>query len=151
MSASKYIRDGRAPIPKNEITSMIMSRIRAKNTSPELILRKAIRKVGLKAYKLHDKNLPGRPDISFSKIKLALFINGCYWHRCPYCKPGLPKSHISFWREKFKKNKVRDKQKTRKLHNIGWQVMTIWECQIKKDLSKAIARVKKAIHSIKNS
>ena len=88
-----YIRDGRAPIPKRELTSKVMSSIRAKNTKPEIVLRKALWGQGLVGYRLHKKNIPGRPDIVYSKNKLAVFVNGCYWHRCPYCKPAAPKSH----------------------------------------------------------
>ncbi len=129
----KYIRDGRSPIPKKRLTSKIMSRIRAKNTTPERSLRKALRKIGLKHFKLHDQRLPGRPDISFPKHKLAVFVNGCYWHRCPFCKPSLPKSHLKFWREKFRKNKARDKKKLSLLKKLGWKSIVVWECKIRKE------------------
>ena len=69
------------------------------------------------------------------KKKLAIFVHGCYWHRCPDCKPSLPKTHKKFWREKFKRNIRRDKQKQKALHKIGWSVITIWECQLKQNSS----------------
>ena len=131
----KYIRDGRAPIPAKPITSAIMSRIRAKNTKPELLLRKMLRKARIREFKLHYDKVPGRHDICFPKKKLAIFVHGCYWHRCADCKPSLPKTHKKFWREKFKRNIRRDKQKQKALHKIGWSVITIWECQLKQNSS----------------
>ena len=136
-----YIRDGRAPIPKKEITSEIMSRIRGKDTKPEVALRKAIWAKGLKGYRLHWKKAPGTPDISFPGQKFAIFVHGCYWHRCPYCKLSMPKTHKKFWNDKFEKNKGRDKRKIRALRKEGWQTLTFWECQIKKDLNRCVERV----------
>ena len=143
-SIKEYIRDGRSPIPKKHLTSEIMSRIKAKNTKPEIQLRKALRRGGIKHFQLHSQKLPGRPDISFPKKKLAIFVNGCYWHRCPFCKLNLPKTHLKFWRDKFRKNKARDKKKIRELNKLGWKVLVIWECQIKKDIDK----ITKRIHNI---
>jgi DNA mismatch endonuclease (patch repair protein) len=127
----KYIRDGRAPIPRKEITSRIMSSIRAKDTTPELLLRKALRAAGLVGYRLYYKKAPGRPDIAYPSRKIAIFVHGCFWHRCPYCKLALPKSHKDFWREKFRRNKERDRQKILLLRKTGWKVLVFWECQIK--------------------
>lgn len=138
-----YTRDGRAPIPKNNITSMIMSRIRAKDTGPERVLRKALQKASIIGAKYHYKKLPGRPDISYTKKKLAIFVNGCYWHRCPKCKPSMPKSHIKFWQEKFQKNVHRDKLKITALKKMGWKVIVIWECEIKKDIIAVTNKIKR--------
>lgn len=139
----KYIRDGRAPIPKKESTSRVMSANKAKNTKPEMILRKMLWHSGLKGYRLHWEKVPGRPDIAYPKRKVAIFINGCFWHRCPHCNLPLPKSNIEFWRNKFNKNKERDKRKEQALKKVGWKVFTIWECTIKKDPDKVIKEVKK--------
>lgn len=128
----KYIRDGRAPIPTKKITSLIMSRIRAKNTKPELLLRKALRNSGITGFKPHYAKVPGRPDICFPKKKIAIFVHGCYWHQCPYCKPSMPKTHVVFWKKKFLRNKARDRRKTAELKRIGWKVLMVWECQILK-------------------
>ena len=106
-----YVRDGRSPIPKKDTTSKIMSRIRGKNTKPEITLRKEMWKNDIRGYRLHWKKVPGRPDIAFPKRKVAIFVNGCFWHRCPYCNPPLPKTHIEFWKAKFYKNKERNKNK----------------------------------------
>ncbi len=141
-----YIRDGRAPIPKRESTSRIMSSIRAKNTKPELKLRKALCDNGSSGYRLHWKNAPGRPDICYPGKKIAIFVNGCYWHRCPYCNPSFPKTHISFWENKFNNNIKRDKRKIKELKRLGWKVATIWECQINKKLDKVVLKIKKIVN-----
>lgn len=126
-----YIRDGRAPIPTSETTSRVMSANVGKNTKPELALRKALRAIGLPGYRLHWKKAPGRPDIAYPGRKIAIFVNGCYWHRCPYCNLPLPKSNNDFWEEKFEKNKKRDADKTRTLKENGWIVLVFWECEVK--------------------
>ena len=139
-----YIRDGRCPIPDSEVTSRIMSANKGKNTKPELILRQLLYDSGLRGYRLHWKKAPGRPDIAYPGRKLAIFVNGCYWHRCPYCKLPLPKSNTAWWRKKFKANKERDSKKEKALKDAGWIVLTVWECQMKKDLQKVLDRIRKA-------
>ena len=74
---------------------------RAKNTTPELVLRRELSQRGLRGYRLHRKGVPGRPDLSFGPQRLAIFVNGCYWHRCPRCQLPLPRTHTDFWRAKF--------------------------------------------------
>jgi DNA mismatch endonuclease, patch repair protein len=138
-----YIRDGRAPIPEKEITSRVMSSIRAKNTKPELRLRKALLNTGLSGYRLHWKKVPGRPDISYPGAKLAIFVHGCYWHRCPHCKPAFPKTHLEFWTNKFQKNKERDERKIKELQGQGWKVLVIWECQIRDNLQEYVELIRK--------
>ncbi|WP_340819797.1 very short patch repair endonuclease [Methanolobus sp. WCC4] len=128
-----YIRDGRAPIPESETTSRVMSANTGKNTKPEIIFRKALREVGIPGYRLHWKKVPGRPDIAYPGKKIAIFVHGCYWHRCPHCDLPLPRSNTDFWAEKFRKNKERDAKKKAALEAEGWDVMVFWECQIKKD------------------
>ena len=141
----KYIRDGRAPIPLKESTSEIMSYIKDRNTKPELILRKALWNYGVKGYRLHLKKVPGRPDIAFLGKKIAVFVNGCFWHRCPHCNPPMPKSNSDFWKNKFEKNVERDKKKTDQLENIGWKVLIIWECQIKNELDTQINKIQRKL------
>lgn len=145
MPKKNYIRDGRAPIPERELTSKVMSSIKGKNTKPEISLRKALWKEGIKGYRIHWKKVPGKPDIAFPGKRIAVFINGCFWHRCPKCNPSTPKSHISFWDEKFKKNKERDIRKQEALLSLGWKVLIIWECEIKKDLDSCVLRVNEII------
>jgi DNA mismatch endonuclease (patch repair protein) len=139
--AASYIRDGRAPVPRKALTSLIMSRIRAKHTKPELALRAALRKNGYSNYRLHAKNIPGRPDICFPEKRVAIFVHGCFWHSCPYCKPSLPKTHRSFWTEKFRRNKIRDRAKSRLLRLAGWKVIAVWECRLRSSPEKSLARI----------
>lgn len=141
-----YLRDGRAPIPEKEATSRIMSAIKHKNTKPELLLRKMLWNNGMKGYRIHWSKLPGKPDIAFPRKKLAIFVNGCFWHRCPYCKPALPKSHSTFWKIKFEKNVERDKKKSVQLRTIGWKSITIWECQINLNTNDILNKIKTKLH-----
>jgi DNA mismatch endonuclease, patch repair protein len=109
--------------------SQLMGRIRGKDTKPELIVRRAAHRLGYR-FRLHVKNLPGSPDLVFRSRNVALFVHGCFWHRhagCPYCY--TPKSNIQFWREKFKKNVIRDKRVRTGLEGMGWHVAVIWECE----------------------
>jgi DNA mismatch endonuclease (patch repair protein) len=133
-----YIRDGRAPIPEKESTSRVMSANRGKNTKPEIVLRKTMYANEMKGYRIHWKKVPGTPDIAFPGRKIAIFVNGCFWHRCPYCKLPLPKTNTRFWEEKFIKNTIRDSEKYQLLEENGWNVITIWECQILKDIKSCI-------------
>ncbi|HVT83697.1 MAG TPA: very short patch repair endonuclease [Chitinophagaceae bacterium] len=125
------MRDKRSPVPKNENVSRVMSANKAKDTKPEIILRKALWKAGLRGYRVNYKKLPGRPDIAFVSKKVAIFVHGCFWHRCPYCNYPLPKNNTRFWKEKFKKNVERDERKIKELQKLGWQVIVIWECELK--------------------
>ena len=100
---------------------------------------------------MNAKGLPGRPDIAFTRHKLALFVHGCYWHRCPHCTPRLPKSHVSFWRAKFDQNMVRDERKRRELDAAGWEVLEIWECQIASSVEDCVARVRRALAATQDS
>lgn len=145
MEKPTYIRDGRAPTPENERTSRIMSSIKAKNTKPELALRKALWADGIRGYRIHWKKVQGKPDIAFVKKKVAVFINGCYWHRCPFCDPSSPKTHTEFWENKFRANVERDAVKTQALINNGWKVITLWECQMKGNLSQCVTKIRTLI------
>jgi DNA mismatch endonuclease, patch repair protein len=133
-----YIRDGRAPIPSDENISKVMSANKAKNTKPELILRRELWKNGIKGYRLQWKKAPGKPDIAFPGKKIAIFVNGCFWHRCPICKPSFPKTNIDFWANKFERNIERDQRKKMELELKGWEVIIIWECQIKNDIKPCV-------------
>lgn len=128
-----YIRDGRAPVPKSEKVSRTMSAIRAKNTGPERVVREVLSRAGVRGYRLHWKCVAGRPDIAFPKRRVAVFVHGCFWHGCPYCKPKLPKTHRAFWKRKIETNKARDKRKVRELRRLGWRVVTVWACRLASD------------------
>lgn len=144
-SVKKYNRDGRSPIPVNEITSRVMSANKAINTGPELLLRRYMFRIGIRGYRLHWKKVSGRPDLVFVKRKVAVFVNGCYWHRCPYCDPHFPQSNHDFWDAKFKKNIERDKKKIALLKEDGWHVLILWECKIKFDIKKQVRKIEQMI------
>ncbi len=138
---AKYQRDGRAPIPDSDNTSKVMSANRGKDTGPEISLRKALWAEGIKGYRVHPKDLPGRPDIVFPRHRLAILVNGCFWHRCPHCKPSAPKSHMDFWTEKFQRNIERDSKVIRELNDNGWRTIVVWECSIKLDVHEVVRRI----------
>ncbi|MFH1389609.1 MAG: very short patch repair endonuclease, partial [Candidatus Margulisiibacteriota bacterium] len=100
---------------------------------------------GIKGLKSHVRALPGVPDIVYAKEKVAIFVNGCFWHRCPKCGLKLPKSHKPFWRLKFSKNEARDKKNIKLLRKKGWAAITVWECEIKKDNPKVVKRIERAL------
>jgi len=137
-----YVRDGRAPLPLKESTSRVMSANKGKATRPELALRRVLRKNGIDGFRTNWEEAPGRPDIAFPSRRVAIFLNGCFWHRCPYCNPDLPRTHKAFWKRKFLQNTRRDKAKRRALKQAGWQVLTVWECQLRKSPQRAADRVK---------
>lgn len=123
---------GPAPKATSAAVSRSMKANRAKDTRPELALRRVLREKGLRGYRTAWKPAPGRPDVAFPSKKVAVFLNGCYWHRCPHCKLPLPKANRSFWKKKFLLNKERDARKAHELRKQGWQVYTVWECYLKK-------------------
>jgi DNA mismatch endonuclease (patch repair protein) len=136
-----YIRDKRSPIPSNPNVSRVMSSNRSKGTLPEMKLRRALRDAGLPGYRLHRKDVPGRPDIAYVGRKVAIFINGCFWHRCPRCDLPIPKSNTDFWKDKFEMNVKRDNIKKGLLESNGWKVLVIWECEIKQDINDVVSRI----------
>ena len=108
-----------------------MSRIRAKNTKPEKIVRSTIHRMGYR-FSLHNKGLPGKPDITLPKYKTVIFVHGCFWHRHENCKYSTtPKSNVDFWTNKFEDNIKRDQSNYEALRKIGWKVVVIWECEVK--------------------
>ncbi len=108
---------------------LCMSSIKAKDTKPEMIVRKISHSLGYR-YRLHRTDLPGKPDLVFPRLSKIIFVNGCFWHMHK-CKFGLvtPKTNSDFWRKKRESTVVRDKKQQQELKNLGWQVMVIWECQ----------------------
>ena len=107
-----------------------MSNIKSKNTKPELVVRRLIFHMGYR-YRLHRKDLPGKPDITFAKMKKVIFIHGCFWHKhdCPKGQ-SKPKTNSDFWGKKRVTNIERDKKNIQELRSMGWQVLVIWECWI---------------------
>ena len=113
--------------------SEIMSHIKSKNTKPEITVRKIIHSLGYR-YRLHRKDLPGKPDLAFIKIRKVIFINGCFWHGHSGCKKSaLPDTHYEFWNNKIKNNVNRDTLNYKRLEDMGWKYLVIWQCEIKND------------------
>jgi len=120
-----------ADVVSPEHRSRIMSKIRGKNTKPEMVVRSLCHQMGLR-FRLHRKDLPGTPDLVFPKYRLCMFVHGCFWHRHPECKYAyMPTSRVDFWLTKFTKNVERDLNAQQALISLGWQVVTVWECHTK--------------------
>jgi DNA mismatch endonuclease (patch repair protein) len=108
-----------------------MSRVRSKDTTPEYKLRRLLHALGYR-FRLHRKDLPGRPDLVFPGRRKVVFIHGCWWHRHPGCrKAGDPKSNLRYWEQKFRRNVERDAWAAETLKTAGWQVLIVWECELK--------------------
>lgn len=113
-----------------------MRQIRGKNTAPELTIRKLCREIGFTGYRIHRKDLPGKPDLAWVGRKLAIFVHGCFWHGHD-CAKGIrkPKSNRDYWIPKIERNQQRDAENNTALHALGWKVFIVWECEInEKDL-----------------
>lgn len=118
-----------------------MSRVQAKDTSPEMKLRRSIHGMGFR-YRLHVSGLPGKPDLVFSKYSAVIFMHGCFWHRHEGCKLArLPKSRVEFWQNKLEGNKERDLCNIEKLREMGWRILVVWECSLK-DVDMVARRVR---------
>ncbi|MEO7030390.1 MAG: very short patch repair endonuclease [Acidobacteriaceae bacterium] len=105
-----------------------MSRVKVSDTRPEMKVRRLVHGMGFR-YKLHDKSLPGKPDLAFSGRRKVIFVHGCFWHRHKGCG-RLPKSNLDFWIPKLETNAQRDRTTISMLHRLGWRVMIIWECEV---------------------
>ncbi|BCN38415.1 very short patch repair endonuclease [Alicycliphilus denitrificans] len=124
-----------------EKRSRMMAGIKGKNTKPELVVRKLVHGMGLR-YRLHRKDLPGSPDLVFSRLKKVIFVHGCFWHRHPGCRFAYtPKSNTPFWLEKLEGNMRRDTLTLAALDALGWQVLIVWECEVS-DLSALTRKVR---------
>lgn len=131
-----------------EIRSMNMSRIRSKNTKPELIVRKYLFSRGLR-YRLNVKDLPGKPDLVFPKYRTVVFVNGCFWHHHDCGRFHWPASNPEYWSQKINRNTERDQANYQKLKSLGWKVLVIWECELKR--GKREAALKKLYELITQS
>lgn len=119
------------------------------DTKPEMLVRQHLREAGLTGYRLQWKKAPGRPDIAFPGRRIAIFVNGCFWHRCPNCHPSMPKRNTEFWEAKFRRNMERDARALAELEELGWTAITIWECELKRDrIDETMARVIDQIRAV---
>jgi DNA mismatch endonuclease (patch repair protein) len=110
--------------------SSLMSRIRGKDTKPEVFVRSALHRAGFR-FRLHGAALPGRPDIVLPRHRTVVFVHGCFWHRHGCRLSSEPATRRAFWREKFARNRARDQRTARALRNLGWRVVTVWECSLR--------------------
>jgi DNA mismatch endonuclease, patch repair protein len=147
----KYLKNGKFE-DVSKVTSKTMSAIKGKNNkSTEMRLKMALIRDGFSGFVLHEKLLSGKPDIYFRDRKLAIFIDGCYWHGCPKCG-HIPKTRTEFWKAKIERNITRDNSNRAKLRKIGIKPLRFWEHQLKKkeDLKKVINKITKALQGTKN-
>ena len=113
-----------------EHRSWNMSRIKSGNTKPEIVVRSLLHNMGYR-FRLHRKDLPGKPDIALPMYNSVIFVHGCFWHRHKGCKNASnPKTKKTFWREKFKANVERDRKVQKELKSMGWSIQIIWECEL---------------------
>ena len=136
-----------ADVHNKETRSYNMSQIKGKNTKPEMLVRKFLHAQGFR-YKLHDKTLPGKPDLVLPKYKTVIFIHGCFWHGHKGCKYYVvPKTRTDWWLQKINGNIANDEKAVKALKKDGWKIITIWECELKRD--KLENTLKKVIRSLK--
>ena len=134
-----------APPATNENVRKSMRGNKRADTRPELVVRARLRAAGLSGYRLQWK-VPGHPDVAWPGKKVALFVNGCFWHRCPHCNLSLPKSNVEYWVVKFARNVERDEQSRAALEALGWKVHVVWECQLtKKTIDATMAKLLPAL------
>lgn len=127
-------------IPPSE-RSEIMSRVRSKDSRPEMLVRHLVFQEGYR-YRLHARDLPGCPDLVFRSQRKVIFVHGCFWHRHGRCALArMPKSRLDFWKPKLEANKQRDARNKRRLLRAGWSVLTVWECQLR-DVEKLRGRIR---------
>ncbi len=139
-----------ADVKSREARSYNMSQIKSKNTKPEEVVRKYLFSRGFR-YRKNDRRLPGCPDIVLPRYKTVIFVNGCFWHRHPGCRYATtPQNNFEFWQTKFEKNVLNDRKHIEQLSQAGWNIIVIWECELKtarfqQTMNTVIAK----LHSIK--
>lgn len=122
--------------------SWLMSRVRGRDTSPEIAVRRVAHALGYR-YRLHRRDLPGSPDLVFPRRRAVVFVHGCFWHRHKNCpKATTPKTRADFWKKKFEANSKRDRRVLKELVVLGWRPLVIWECETK-DYTKLAAKLVK--------
>lgn len=129
------------PSASSPAVSAAMRGNRANDTLPELLLRSALWKSGIRGYRKHLQHLPGRPDIAFPRHQLAVFVHGCFWHRCPKCSIPIPRTNTPYWREKLRRNIERDRRVFSQLEQASWRTMRVWECEIHQSLERCVSKV----------
>jgi len=137
-----------ADVHSEEVRSYNMSMIKGKNTKPEIVVRKFLFRNGYR-FRIHVKNLSGHPDIVLKKFKTVIFVNGCFWHGHENCHYFiLPSTRVEWWRNKIEGNKKRDKKIKKELEDRGWNVLTIWECELKDNQEKKLHALLEYLKSV---
>lgn len=124
-----------------------MSRIRGSNTKPEKALRSVLHAEGLR-FRIHRRDIPGCPDVVFPRLKIAVFVDGCFWHGCPEHQT-MPRTNSSFWKQKLRRNCERDKAVTQRLEAADWKVLRFWEHEVRQEISSVAQRVKRTVRQRK--
>jgi len=124
-----------------------MAQIRGTETRPERLVRSLLHRAGYR-FRKNVSSLPGRPDIVLPKYRTVIFVHGCFWHRHKNCKHAtMPQTNKAFWIKKFERNVANDKKHARQLRKLGWQVITVWTCDIEKDPEGVVRRVRESLRS----
>jgi DNA mismatch endonuclease (patch repair protein) len=136
-----------ADVHSKAVRSYNMSMIKGKNTRPEMLVRRFLHAMGYR-YRIHDKKLPGKPDLVFPKYKTVIFVNGCFWHGHNNCRYFVvPKTRTDWWLNKINANRANDEKASQKLQEAGWTILILWECELKAD--NAERTLKKVIQKIR--
>jgi DNA mismatch endonuclease (patch repair protein) len=128
------------------VRSRMMAGIRSRNTRPEKVVRSLLHRLGYR-FRLHAKELPGRPDIFLPKHRKVIFVNGCYWHGHTCRIARLPQSRLDYWLPKIQKTQARDLEAVHQLVDIGWRSLTIWECETRRHLGLLESKLREFIHT----
>ncbi|HET8892547.1 MAG TPA: very short patch repair endonuclease [Gaiellaceae bacterium] len=130
-----------------ETRSRVMARIRSKNTKPELALRRALFKAGIRGWRCHPRNIPGKPDVAFTRWRVAVFVDGCFWHGHPdFFTPG---KSGAYWDAKIERTKERDRLANATLTGQGWEVLRLWDFEVEADLSGCVARITEVLDRVR--
>lgn len=133
MGGGTASRDTLSPAERSEV----MRRVRSKDTKPEVFVRSVLHRMGYR-FRLHRKDLPGKPDIVLPKRRTAVLVHGCFWHQHPGCrKATVPQNNREYWGPKLARNVERDRSAKRDLEEAGWSVVTLWECEIPREIGRA--------------
>ena len=135
------------PPPSSSNISAVMRGNRSKDTEPELLLRSVLWKYGIRGYRKHRNDIPGRPDLVFIQHQLAVLVHGCFWHGCPKCNIRMPRTNAQYWTEKLSRNRERDRKNFLRLKRSDWQIIRIWECDVRRSAKRCANRIARKLKS----